>query len=68
MPIPDTIAPNDDYQEAQAAEIAKAQAKTKAIIDTCNALLRKQGDCGEFCSGCEKECEEHKTWMELEKE
>lgn len=67
MPIPDAVAPNDDYREMQAAEIAKAQAKTKAIIDTCNAFLSKQINCKSLCLACKEPCEELREWEALEK-
>ena len=66
MPIPDAVVPNDDYREQQAAEQRKQAAATKAIIDTCNALLKKQLECGKACHNCLDKCQELQTWLDME--
>lgn len=65
MPIPDTVAPNDDYREHQAAEQAEQAAKVQVIINGCNTLLKKQIECKKCCYDCKEKCEELQLWLNL---
>ena len=66
MPIPDTVAPNDDYREAQRRAEEAQNAETARIFSACNAFLRKQFNCKTLCMACKEGCEELKEWEALE--
>ncbi len=65
MPIPDTVAPDDDYREAQRRAEEAQNAETARIFSACNALLRRQQTCGKTCHWCAEKCEELQAWLDV---
>lgn len=51
-----------DYQERLEWQVWEREQRELLIIETCNALLRKQGTCGRLCQTCRERCREFKEW------
>ncbi len=65
MPIPDAVAPDDDYREQQRRAEEAQNAETLRIFAACNALLARQQVCGKCCHWCSEKCKELQAWLDV---